>query len=497
LRIAADKIANICYNNCKEKPGKAQKSLQMGRAEMYKRDKQLKLSDFVFPYGKLNADNDWVKLAELIPWDKVEEKYAAQFVDNGHPAHPVRMALGALIIRQRMKCSDVWTVKHVSENPYLQYLIGMKEYSNSCPFGASTMVEFRKRFGEEELAEILELTIPKPEPPKDDNASGGEASNEGTLIMDATCCPADVAYPQDIKLLNETREKLEETIDEICEASGAEKPRTYRKQARKAYLKLAKSKKRTGKQLHTAIKKQLQYIRRDIGYIVEFVKKGHKLTQRQKDLLNLLTTVYEQQRIMLEEHTHRMPDRIVSLSQPWVRPIVRGKAKAKTEFGAKLHISLTDGYARIERLSFDAFNEAEDFFKAVERYRQRYGRYPARILVDKLYRNRDTLAFCKERGIRMTGPVLGRPTKDEALSREQKQLEYADLCDRNAVEGSFGTGKTAYGLGRIFARRADTSFCVIGIALLCMNLQKRLRSLLRRFGIRCRFFGFFHQRAVA
>lgn len=447
---------------------------------MYKLERQIKLEDFVFPYGNLNPENDWIKLARLIDWDRIEERYAAGFENNGHPAHPARMALGALIIKQRLRCSDEWTVRHVSENPYLQYFIGMKEYSEECPFGASTMVAFRKRFSEKDIAEILEMTIPKPEPSDDDdNPRGGEPPNRGTLIMDATCCPADIAYPQDINLLNEAREKLEKTIDEICETTGTEKPRTYRRKARKAYLRLAKSKKRTVKQTREALRKQLQYIRRDIGYIVRFVQDGKQLTSEQKERMNLLTMVYEQQRIMYEANTHSVPDRIVSLSQPYVRPIPRGKAKAKTEFGAKLHISMVNGYARIERLSFDAYNEAEDFFHIVEGYRCRYGRYPARILADRIYRNRETLSFCKENGIRLTGPALGRPPKDTLLSKAAKRQEYVDICDRNAVEGEFGTVKTAYGLSRVAARLEDTSRCVIGVALLVMNLCKRLRSLSR------------------
>jgi len=443
---------------------------------MYKWDRQIKIEDFVFPFGKLDTENDWVKLAGLVPWDKAEELYAARFVNNGHPAHPARVALGALIIKQRLKCSDEWTVKHVSENPYLQFFLGMTEYSNCCPFGASTMVEFRKRFSEDDLATILEMTIPKPKPPNDE-----DPPNQGTLIVDATCCPADIAYPQDINLLDEARRKLEKIIDEVCETDELQKPRTYRRKARKDYLKLAKSKKRTGKQVRSAIKKQLQYIRRDIEYIVGFVQEGAKLTQKQKDLLNILTTLYEQQRIMFETRSHSIAQRIVNISQPHVRPIVRGKAKAKTEFGAKLHISLVDGYARMERISFEAFNEAEDFFRIVGRYQQHYGRYPARVLADKLYRNRDTLAFCKENEIHLTGPPLGRPPKDRELTRLAKRQEYTDLCERNAVEGAFGTGKTAYGLGRIAAHLKETSICVIGIALLVMNLEKRLRSLLRYF----------------
>ena len=460
------------------------KRLAFGMVEqMYKDNSQLRIEDFVFPYGTLDPNNDWVKLAEIVPWDTIEKRYAAQFVNNGHPAHPARMAFGALLIKQRLKCSDEWVVKHISENPYLQYFVGMKEYGSTCPFGASTMVAFRKRFRPDDIAEIMEATVPKPadKAAEDDDDDGQDPPNNGTLTLDATCCPADIAYPQDIELLNGAREQLESLIDQVCEEQGVRKPRTYRKKARKDYLNLVKRKKRGAKIIRKAIRKQLQYIRRDIGYIVRYVQDGVRLTQKQKDRMNLITTVYEQQRIMWETNSHSIPGRIVSLSQPWVRPIVRGKTHADTEFGAKLHISLVDGFIRMERLSFEPYNESVDFYRAVGRYLERYGCYPARILADKLYRNRQTLAYCKEHGIRLTGPALGRPPKDQTRTREARAQEYQDVCDRNEVEGVFGTGKTAYGLGRIAAHLEATTFCTIGVALILMNLTKRLRSLLRLF----------------
>lgn len=235
-------------------------------------------------------------------------------------------------------------------------------------------------------------------------------------MLDATCCPADIAYPQDIDLLNQAREKAEQTVDELCELTGQKKPRMYRKRARKDYLRLSKSKKRSVRAIRSAVRKQLQYIRRDIGYVAELVRKGAKLSSKQAERLNIVTTVYEQQRIMFESVTHSIPQRIVSLAQPWVRPIVWGKAHANTEFGPKLHISLGDGYARMERLDFEPFNESEGLWWAVARYRERYGCYPERILADKIYCNRQTLAFCKEHGIRLSGPALGKPPKNPVLS---------------------------------------------------------------------------------
>lgn len=162
---------------------------------MYKDNSQLRIKDFVFPYGKLDPENDWVKLAELVPWDVVEERYAGQFVNNGHPAHPARMALGALLIQRRLKCSDEWLVKHVRENPYLQYFIGMKEYG-PCPFGASTLVAFRKRFSERDMAAILEASVPKAEKEeKEDSDNDNDPPNSGTLVLDATSLPRGHRLP--------------------------------------------------------------------------------------------------------------------------------------------------------------------------------------------------------------------------------------------------------------------------------------------------------------
>ena len=100
--------------------------------------------------------------------------------------------------------------------------------------------------------------------------------------------------------------------------------------------------------------------------------------------------------IMYDNHTHSVPDRIISISQPWLRPIVRGKAKAPVEFGAKLDISVVNGFARLEYHSFDAYNEALKLSEMIERYKERTGSYPERILADNIYRNRENLSYCAE-----------------------------------------------------------------------------------------------------
>ena len=139
--------------------------------------------------------------------------------------------------------------------------------------------------------------------------------------------------------------------------------------------------------------------------------------------LDIVTRVYEQQRGMYASRTHGCADRIVSLHQPFVRPIDRGKTLAKTEFGAKLTVSLVEGYAEVTTLSWDAYNESQDLIKAAKAYKIRYGHYPRRILADKIFRTRHNRRYCQSCGIHLNGPRLGRPLKDRRVYDEQLRQE--------------------------------------------------------------------------
>lgn len=197
----------------------------------------------------------------------------------------------------------------------------------------------------------------------------------------------------------------------------------------------------------------------------------NKLSPKQKSELETIRRLYEQQKYMLDNRTHSVQDRIVSISQPHVRPMVRGKANAKTEFGAKVAVSVIGGYAFVDKISWDAYNESSDLIPMIEKYRKKYGCYPKAVIVDKLYRNRANIKYCNSKGIRISGPRLGRPKKGETYDKAQA---YIDSGIRNAVEGKFGVGKIAYGLDRVMAKLKETSETSISLAFLAMNLAKSL-----------------------
>ena len=259
-------------------------------------------------------------------------------------------------------------------------------------------------------------------------------------------------------------------IDTVCYEYNYYRPRMYREKARLDYLKLAKCKKRTAKRIRLAIKKQLQYVRRDLSYIDDLLAMSDvEFTDKQLKRLQVIRELYEQQKYMYDHKFHSVKDRIVNISQPYIRPIVRGKAKAPVEFGAKLDMSIDEnGIARLEKLSFDAYNECDVLIGTIENYRERTGHYPERVLVDQIYRNRANRAYCKEHGIRISGPALGRRKQ---LSADEKKQAYADNTDRIEVERGFSLAKRCYGLGLIKTKLDTTTRSSIALSITAMNVN--------------------------
>jgi len=457
---------------------------------------------------ELNSESKWVKLADMIPWTRIEADYVKHFHGNeGQVAKSARLAFGALYIQSTEGFTDEKTREHIRENPHMQFFCGFEHYQTEPPFDASMMVHFRKRIPAEMIMAITEevfaaeaLTLmdaPEPEPetevPEENNGtpdiaengessvSGETQSNRGTLILDATCCPQDIRYPTDVGLLNHAREILELIIDILFRSVSAlydNKPRTYRIVARKDFLAYSKTRKMTKKSIRKHIRKQLQYVARDLRIINDLIIKGASLSllpeQLHKKLL-VIEEVYRQQKEMYDTRTNRCAGRIVSISQPHVRPIVRGKDHAPTEFGAKVALALVGGYAFITEISWDNIAEASLLTEAAEQYKRMFGFYPKVIIGDAIYPNRDNRAWCKERGIRLSGPRLGR--KNEDTKREEAKQIYQDGCDRNAIEGSFGTVKRKYSLDRIMAKLPDTSRTAIAMGFFVANMERKLRLL--------------------
>lgn len=485
---------------------------------LYVSPNQLSIDCFKTPFEQhLNFKNRWVVLAKLIPWDEVSNLYLKHVgvSDTGRPPLNPRVVLGSLIIKHLCNLDDRETVDQISENIYMQYFLGYSSFTSEAPFDASLFVEFRKRLGMDTLNAINEKiaslkthlktkeekTTARPdlksssdqksnrvepqliepqqeaeekqptpvaelEPLPDKNSNPSEPKNKGRIILDATACPQDIAYPTDLDLLSDARKKSEELIDKLYSSTlHPKKPRTYRRIARKLYLKTAQKKNKSRKQIRKALGVQLRLLKRNLKSINHLLDAYPRIPLKPNDYKYLLVinTFYEQQQEMYDSRSHRIEDRIVSIHQPHVRPIVRGKSQAKVEFGAKIHLSVIDGISFLDELSWDAFNEGSHMMDYVEKYYQRFGCYPRELLADQIYCTRANRAALKEKGIKLLAKPLGRPSAVQI---------HVSPGERNPIEGKFGQAKTAYGLNRIKARLRDTSESWIASIILVLNLVK-------------------------
>ena len=467
---------------------------------------QIRIANFRLPFsGKLDENNRWAKLAGIMPWEMIERRYAENFSD-GKSADPIpsRIAFGAIYIKEQEKLTDRSTLTYIKENPYAQYFLGLDEFTETELFDSSMMVHFRKRFPAHVIEEINEAILVakakekalgqakvKVENDSDDD-NKPEPPNSGKLILDATCAPSDVRYPTDLSLLNECRENCEKMIDELGAAEGKTGiQKGYdRKKARAEYLGVIKQKRAKQNVLKEAIGKQLAYIWICIATILVLIGKSGitGLGKRKTARFEVIRKVYEQQKAMYETGEKRCDNRIVSLRQPHVRPIVRGKAGKRYEFGQKLAFSVVGGYTFIEEQQWENFNEGVTLIDSAKRYKERFGVYPKAILADQIYRNKANRDFCKLHGIRLSGPRLGRHNMTE--TEQEKEIAYRDNCERNMVESRNGISKRRFGLDLILAYLPETAETEAALNVLAMNLCLRLkylcallRSLSRAFNI--------------
>ncbi|MBF0371210.1 MAG: IS5 family transposase [Magnetococcales bacterium] len=487
-------------------------------------------------------------MEKVIPWDELVDAYCLWMsIRHGRPAKSPRLVIRALILKHKQKWTDEETVLQIQENPYLQYFCGYSNFSLSQPFAPSLFVEIRKRMGEEvfdRFEEVIQARLesiqsgkqnrdrnseegdgfgvtpeavaesaesdeaPEAKPGSDDVAldepeleSESDPEPQGKLIIDATVAEQAIRYPTDLSTLNEAREISERLIDRLYPGSGLpKKPRTYRRKTRQNFLAVAKKYKPRKNRLRSGIRRQLQYLRRNLGHIdtllaryappVEAVLGGlmpppskpfpTSLSYQHVRQLWVIRTVHDQQKEMYDKRLKRCDDRIVSISQPHVRPIIRGKSAKSVEFGSKLSVSLgANGLAHVDTIRWDAFNESGNLVAQVEAFKKRYGRYPAVVLADGIYGTRDNRRYCKDRGIRFGGKPLGRPKKVTAANKEEvrkeKRQRRQDHLKRIPIEGKFGQGKNGYGLGRIRAKLINTSEAWIQAIFLVMNLMVVLR----------------------
>lgn len=490
------------------------------------KNKQLTLDLFRSSFDDLDKHNRWVVLGDTLPWAELEKIYNSRLHNNlkGAGNKPARMVIGAMIVKHKLSLSEEETIQIIRENPYMQNLCGLTELTDRPIFDPSLLVAVRNRITEKEINDMTVRLLEEERRRKAEAAAmnedehgrqGGQGcskeeaaqnkkedefakeftdskgrKHKGVLKMDATCANAEVRYPVDVDIVNDGCRVVDKYIGEVCKALHICKPHTAYKDARRAYLLLVKMKKRGGRLVRQPLSYMLSCLGKELRLIVGvFVDhKGSKalLSNSEQRILNATFGMYQQQSEMLANRTHTCANRIVSIFQPHIRPIVRGKAKAKTEFGAKIGASIYEGYTFIDHYSWDAYNECSDMALHIKLFEECFGYLPATILADKIYMNTDNRKLLKEYEKNTYSKPLGRPPKKERPPEYYRKMAKA-IGDRNKVECSFGIGKRIYRADNIRAKLPDTARCWTGMTYFVKNVMKFLRELCLRLFEKIRF----------
>ena len=459
----------------------------------------------------LDKHNRWVWMGDNLPWEPFEELYNEMLNNQsaGAGSKPARMVLAAMFIKHITGLSDRETIAMIQENPYMQYFCGLTEFTDQPIFDPSLFVDLRKRISGDVINKMTEALVKREremkeemrqreeeeaedrgeQPPsapasEEDTASFTDSKgrrHEGVLKMDATCADAEVRYPVDVDIIEDGCRKVDCFIRRICKKAGIPAPYTYFGKARNAYRYLVKMKKRGGKLVKDTISMLLSYLHKDILTLASLTAGENRarldaLRKDQRRVLDATMKMYFQQEWMHRTGEHRCDDRIISIFQPHVRPIVRGKAAAKVEFGAKIGASVVEGYTFIDHHSWDAYNENCDMQLHIDKYIERFGCLPATVLADKIYMNKANRAMLKELEIKSYSKPLGRPPV-EPPSPERLALMAKAVGQRNEIECSFGTGKRVYRANNIRAKLPDTAECWTGMCYFAKNLMKFFREL--------------------
>ena len=390
------------------------------------------------------------------------------------------MIIGALIIKHKKRLSDIDTIQEIRENPYMQYMLGLTEYTDKPIFDPSLFVTIRKRITIEDINDLTLALAKKSEAKREkkDDDDEPDKTRHTDIKVDATCADAEVKYPTDCGLLDDSARFIERMLKKACKLLHIPVSRNSRSLIHAKYIRLTKLRHKGKKIREETLRYMLSHIHKDIMRLSELLPSvWNSLNITEKRTMAAVIKVFNQQEYMFKNGIHTCKDRIISIFQPHVRPIVRGKAGARIEFGGKIGVSVVDGYTYIDHHSWDAYNECADFDTHISLYEERFGRKPQRFFADKIYMTKENRRKLRDLGIQCMGARLGRPPK--VKPQEQIDNERIGNSLRNEVEATFGTSKRVYRADNIRAKLPGTAECWTGMCYFVKNLTRFLRGLCR------------------
>lgn len=421
----------------------------------------------------LDSENELFKIAKALDWvrlsDKLSEFYSP---NNGRPTKPTRLKIGLLVLRHLYKLSDKDTLKTLKENIYAQYLCNISLEGTKHCLNSSTLTYFRKQIGLKGVKFIEEEVLA--------SLKRAKLLKNKILVCDTTVVPSDIAYPTDISLLEKVRAKAVGYLEKARQFT-ADTYRTYKRTARKVFVTYQKIRHHTIPTRRRVQRKILQFSKRNTAQLKNALEKISKKTdnflnktkeklkeqflKQAQAFLATASNIVEQQKDIYK----RLPvkERIVSVHQPHLRPMVRGKYPVEVEFGPKILLNLKNNFLFLEHLSFENTSDSQLLDISLKGYQERFGSLPTQLAADRGFWSQENRQLAVDYGIKKI--AIENKGKSSYLKGKPFRERLRRL--RCKIEAKISLAKRKYGLDCTRYRIPQGEEIWVRLGLIAMNLK--------------------------
>lgn len=388
------------------------------------------------------------------PWFNNEGKIALQF------------------LKMYESCSDEKLLSKINTDWSLQMFCGIQLGPNQEIRDKDLIWKIRKEVAQKlDIQKFQEVLIEFWKP---------EMENSQMGLTDATAYESYISYPTDVKLLWSCIEWLQTQTKFYCKAFGIKRPRNKYKDQKKKHQNFSRKRRKYKKERIKRIKASLYLLDKMLKQFTTIIildqeKENEREIQISQEKISkylLLGKVYEQQKYHLENPKESIPNRIVSLFKPYLRPIVRGKENKRVEFGAKVNSWQVDGINFIEHYSFSAFHEGIRLKQGIAFHHKNFGKLK-QLGADQIYATRENRRTVKKLNIATNFIPVGRRTHDNVVRKQEDQLrKVIGKARSTTLEGSYGNDKNHYNLRKVKARTQITEIAWIFFGMMTANASK-------------------------
>lgn len=426
------------------------------------------MTNLLFPHKQLIWERflqtDLGQLYLSIPFDQLASTIPSPAHSTSgkgcRPWFDVKGGLALLFLKHYLCLSDELLIQRINTDWSMQYFCGIQLKSSEIIKDTNLPSSWRVYIGKHlDIAAMQKIFA---------SYWKAEITDGNFSSEDATCYESRISYPTPVKLVWDCCHKTYLSYNAIKKQLKQRVSRCNYQDRKKEFLSYQKTKKKTKRAEKKLLKKLLKFLFRLLELhkgIVEI--KGVELSIKQTAQILDITKVYEQQHGKVYGEVEQIKDRIVSLSKPYIRPIVRGKETKAVEFGAKVNKLQVNGISFIEHFSYDAFNEGTRLKKCIGLHRELIGRCSYHS-ADKIYATNANRTYCSKNKIITNFVPKG---KQKATHKEQNNIMRAVLDKERGtrLEGSFGNEKNHYLLQKVNARNAITEKCWIFFGIMTAN----------------------------